>query len=117
MTKSIQEIFNRLQEKRQQAKIIGRKYKDELATAQEYQQIREQLDKLRLKKKAYEKSVKEQAGANFGRIEELKFAIRQDAQLLSDVALTTIMKGESIAIKNEGVEYEPVFAIRFRKIK
>jgi hypothetical protein len=115
--KSVQEIFKRLQEKRTQAKIITRKYKDELGTSHEYQKIKEEMDKLRAKKKTYEQSIKEQAGANFTRIEELKFAIRQDAQMLSDVALTSIMKGEPVAIKDEHVEYEPVFTVRFRKMR
>ena len=117
MSKTVQEIFQRLQEKRAQAKIITRKYKEELGMAHEYQTIKEQLEKLRAKKKTYEKSIKEQAGATFTRMDELKLAIQQDAQLLSDVALTTIMKGEAIQVKDDHVEYEPVFTVRFRKMK
>ena len=116
MTKPIQDIFDRLQEKRQQAKIIKSKYQSELAASHEYQTLKEQLEKLRAKKKSYENSVKEQAGAAFARIDELKFAIQQDAQLLSDVALTTIMKGELIQVKDDRAEYEPVFTVRFRKV-
>lgn len=117
MSKSVQEIFGRLQEKRQQARIIASKYKSELASSHDYQQLKEQIEKLRERKKKHEASVREQAGANFARMEELKFAIKQDAQLLSDVALTAIMKGESIQIKEDHVEYEPVFTVRFRKTK
>lgn len=115
--KTIQEIFNRLQEKREQAKIIARKYKEELEMSHEHGQLKEQLEKLRAKKKAIETSVKEQAGANFARLEELKFAIQQDAQMLSDVAITTIMKGEPVQVKGEHTDYEPVFTVRFRKVK
>ncbi len=114
--KPVQEIFDRLQEKKQQAKIISRKYKDELATSHEYTKVQEELEKLRTKKKAYEKSVKEQTGANFARLEELKFAIKADAQMLSDVAVTSIMKGERIEIKDSQSQYEPVFSVRFKRI-
>lgn len=111
------DIFVRLHEKRQQARIIGRKYKEELASSGEYQKLQDELERLRTKKKAHEKATKEQAGANFARLDELKFAIKQDAQMLSDVALTAIMKGEPVQIKHEAVEYEPVFKVNFRKIK
>jgi hypothetical protein len=117
MTKSIQEIFNRLQEKKKQVSVIRRKYKEELSTNVEYGRIREDLDKLREKKKKYELSVKQQAGANFARVDELTLAVKQDAQLLSDVAFTSIMKGERVEIKDDQTEYEPLFTVRFRKVK
>jgi hypothetical protein len=116
--KSIQEIFDRLQEKKKQVSVIRKKYKEELSTSMEYGRIREELDKLRAKKKQYELSVKSQAGANFSRADELALAVKQDAQLLSDVALTSIMKGDRIEIKDaNSAEYEPVFTVRFRKTK
>ncbi len=117
MTKSIQDIFDRLQEKKKQVSVIRRKYKEELATSAEYGRIREDMEKLRAKKKQYEISIKQRAGANFARVDELALAVRQDAQLLSDITITSIMKGERVEIKDEHSEYEPVFTVRFRKIK
>lgn len=115
--KTVQEIFNRLQEKRKQVSVIRKKYKEELATSVEYGRIREDLERLRAKKKQYELSVRQQAGANFARMDEVALAIRQDAQLLSDIALTTIMKGEPVAVRDEHSQYEPVFTVRFKKAK
>lgn len=117
MIKSIQEIFDRLQEKKKQVSVIRKKYKEELSTSAEYGRIREELEKLRAKKKQYELATKQRAGANFERVDELALAVRQDAQLLSDVALTSIMKGERVEIKDDHSEYEPVFTVRFKRIK
>lgn len=117
MTKSLQDIFNRLQEKKKQVSLIRKKYKEELATSGEYIRIREDLERLGAKKKQHETSVKQQAGANFARADELALAVKQDAQMLSDIAITTIMKGESVRIKDDHAEYEPVFTVRFKKIK
>jgi hypothetical protein len=75
------------------------------------------MERLREKKKRYELATKQQATASFARIDELALTIRQDAQLLSDIALTSVMQGKSIAIKDERNEYEPVFTVRFRKMK
>jgi epoxyqueuosine reductase QueG len=117
--KTVQEIFDRLQEKKKQVSVVRRKYKEELAATSEYQRINDEMAKLREKKKKYEASVKQQSGANFARIDELALTIKQDAQMLSDVALTTVLKGDRIEVKDSErqVEYEPVFTVRFRKMK
>ncbi len=113
--KTLQEIFSRLQEKRKQVNVIRKKYKEELATSGEYNRIQDDLERLRTKKKQYELSLKHEA--HFARADELTLAIRQDVQLLSDIALTSIMKGEPVAVKDDRSEYEPVFSVRFRKTK
>jgi hypothetical protein len=42
--------------------------------------------------------------------------IAGDNQLLSDLALNQLAKGEAIKIVDENkVEYEPVFTVRFKK--
>jgi len=115
--KTIQEIFDRLQEKRRQVNVVRKKYKEELAANIEYARIRDDLEKLRARKKQYELSVKQQAGAAFEKLDDLSLTIRQDAQMLSDMALTTIMKGEPVAVRDDRTEYEPVFTVRFRKSK
>jgi hypothetical protein len=117
--KTVQEIFDRLQEKRRQVSLVRAKYKEELASSGEYQRITEEMAKLREKKKKYELATKQQAGATFSRIDDLALTIKQDAQMLSDVALTSVMKGDRIEVKDKErqIEYEPVFSVRFRKMK
>lgn len=117
--KNIQDVFDRLQEKRRQVSVIRKKYQEELATSGEYQRIKEELARLREKKKRYELSVKSQSGASFSRIDDLAFTIRQDAQLLSDLAITTLMKGDRVEVRDpeHSVSYEPVFSVRFRKAR
>ena len=115
--KSVQDIFDRLQEKKNQVKVVRRKYKEELASSTEYQKISEDLQKLREKKKKYETATREQSGAAFSKLDDLSLAIRQDTQMLSDVALTAIMKGERVEVKDQYSGFEPVFAVRFKRIK
>ena len=115
--KSVQDIFDRLQEKKNQVKLVRRKYKEELAASTEYQRTLEEMQKLREKKKKYEKAIREQSGAAFSKLDDLSLAIRQDSQMLSDVALTSIMKGERVEVKDSHSEFEPVFTVRFRRVK
>lgn len=115
--KPIQEIFDRLQEKKRTQSQIRKQYKDALLASSEYQKMLDEGEKLRAKKKAYEQSIKEQSDAQFKRLDDLSLTIKQDTQMLSDVALTSIMKGEGVQVRDSYTEYEPVFAVRFRKIK
>ena len=114
--KSVQDIFDRLQEKKNQVKVVRRKYKEELTASTEYQRITEEMQKLREKKKKYEKATREQSGAAFSKMDELALAIKQDTQMLSDVALTSIMKGERVEVKDQHSGFEPVFTVRFKRI-
>lgn len=115
--KNIQDIFDRLQEKKHQVTVVRKKFKEELASSGEYQRVMDDLARLREKKKKYELSIKQQSEAAFAKMDELALAIRQDGQLISDLALTTIMKGEPVAVKDAHSEFEPVFTVRFRRAK
>ena len=49
--------------------------------------------------------------------EDLKIDIASDIELLTDVALSSMMKGESVGISDKYEnEYEPVFKVMFKKI-
>jgi hypothetical protein len=115
--KPIQDIFDRIQEKKRTQSHLRKQYKDALLASSEYQKILDEAEKLRAKKKAYEQSIKEQSDAQFKKLDDLSLTIRQDTQMLSDVALTAIMKGEGVKVRDSYTEYEPVFAVRFRKMK
>lgn len=46
----------------------------------------------------------------------LKLNIKEGIQVMSDVALTSIMKGESVKLTDDqNNEYEPIFSVRFKK--
>ena len=75
--------------------------------------IKEQIERLRLKKMRMEDSAR---GDLDQKMDLLKLNIKEGIQVMSDVALNAIMKGESIKLKDdENNEYEPIFSIRFKK--
>jgi len=115
--KNIQDIFSRIQERRKKARVIRKQYKDALYASHEYQRIVEDLERLRALKKQHEQSIQQQANISAEEMDMLKLSIRQDAELLSDIALTSIMKGEPVSVKDEDAEYEPVFKVHFRKAR
>ncbi len=112
----IQETFNRIQEAKQEQKKIRDMYKDALANSERYQKTVEELKELREKKKKIESDIKEDFRKEFDKLETLKADLENDRQILSDLALSKVAKGEKIEVADgNNTQYEPVFSVRFKK--
>ena len=111
--KNIKDIFEKIQEHKREQREINKSVRDALYGSVEYRELTEKLQSLRVKKVQLERSIK---GGMEQKLDLLKLHIKDGAQALSDIALTTIMKGDSIKLTDsEDNEYEPVFSVRFKK--
>lgn len=114
----MQEIFARIQESKKEQKKFKDMYKQALDNSEEYQKTKEELKKLREQKKNIENRVKEEFSQELEELEKIKKSIADDQQLLSDVALNKVAKGEKVEVTDEhSTQYEPVFTVKFRKAK
>ena len=114
----MQEIFDRIQNSKKEQKKIKNMYKQALDNSEEYQKINEELKKLRERKKQIENQIKEEFAQELEELEKLKKSISDDQQLLSDVALNKVTKGENVEVKDENSDqYEPIFTVKFRRAK
>lgn len=112
----IQEVFARIQEAKKQQKEIRSMYKDAIDNTPGYKEIVEELKTLREKKKQIELSIKQGMSSELTRLEDLKIDISTDEELLTDIAVTKLMKGESISVTDEYEnDYEPTFTVKFKK--
>jgi hypothetical protein len=114
--KTVQEIFDQIQEARREMKDINRAYKDALDSASKYKETLEEYKKIREKKQQIERSIKQDSSKEFARLESLKNSIKGDQEMLSDVALNHIVKGETVGLTDENNNhYEPIFSVKFKK--
>ncbi len=114
--KEIQEIFNELKEAKKEQREIRAEYKDALLQNQEYQELIEKLDELKLRKKELETITQSQMGSRWDRVDDLKMTIADLKQIQSDIAMTTLMDGKPIEVVDEYNNlYEPNFSVRFTK--
>jgi len=112
----IQEIFNRIQENKKKQKEIRSTYKEALASSQEYVDLCAKIKNLREHKKQIENSTKQNFSSEFNQMEDFDIDIESDTTLLSDAALTKLMKGETVTVTDEyNNEYEPAFSVKFKK--
>lgn len=113
----MQEIFDQIQEFKHTHKEIGREYRDTLAQTDGYAEVKEEIQKLREKKKMLEIKAQVSLGRRYEELEKAKAEIASLEQMLTDIAMTTLMDGKSINIKDKNnAEYEPSYKITFKKI-
>ncbi len=112
---NIQEVFNRIEEKKRESRSIKLQYRDALESSGEYREILEKLEQLRARKKQLEAIAWSEVGSK-DKYETTKLHIKEDKETLNDIALSTLMKGETVkVVDRDNNEYEPLFSVRFKK--
>lgn len=115
---NIQTVFDRVQESKKKLKDLKATVKEALQGMSGYRDIVDQMKTLREKKKQIEAMVVSSFKSEFTQIEDLQIDIESDQQLLTDIAMTNVAKGSTIEVKDEYEnEYEPQFAVKFKKVK
>jgi predicted phage gp36 major capsid-like protein len=115
--KDVQEIFNRIKEKQQEQKVLKGVQRDVLANSQEYQLVLEEVKAIKEKKKQIESNLKSELRSELDKLDEIKSYIASDREMLSNLALTQLIKGETVGVVDEhNNKYQPVFSVRFEKI-
>ncbi|HAV11456.1 MAG TPA: hypothetical protein DCX32_02840 [Candidatus Moranbacteria bacterium] len=113
---NIQEIFIKMREMKKEQKDLKEMYKDALAQADEYEEIVEQMKQLREKKKQIETRIQAEMGKAWEKLDDIKFEMETQKEMMTDIAMTTLMKGERVEVKDEYENpYEPVFKVNFKK--
>jgi len=112
----LQEVFDRIQKTKQEQKKIKSMYRDALTNSKQYQNAVEELKGMREKKKKIEDGIKDEFSSEFSKLDNLKADIENDQMLLSDAALSVLMKGETVEVKDEKEnKYEPIFSVKFKR--
>lgn len=113
---NIQEIFIKMREMKKEQKDLKEMYKDALAQTDEYEEIVEQMKQLREKKKQIETRIQGQMGKAWEKLDDIKLEMETQKEMMTDIAMTTLMKGEKVEVKDEYENpYEPIFKVNFKK--
>ncbi len=111
--KDIKEVFDRIQQHKKEQRDLNLAVKDSLRNMPEYHDLTEQIDRLKLKRAKIEQSAMDDVAH---KIDLLKANIKDGVQMMSDIALSTLMKGEEVKlVDDKDNEYEPIFSVRFKK--
>jgi predicted nuclease with TOPRIM domain len=114
---NIQDLFDTLQVTKKEQKEIRKEYTDALMNANGYTEVTDELKKLREKKKQIEAMTQSRMGERYAKLEALKKKAEELDQEITDVAMSTLMEGKTVEIKDQyDNAYEPVYKISFKKM-
>ncbi|OGL73654.1 hypothetical protein A3C96_02140 [Candidatus Uhrbacteria bacterium RIFCSPHIGHO2_02_FULL_60_10] len=114
--RDLKSVHGDLQIKTRERKKMMRAFQDELAQNREYQEMKEQLEKMREKKKSIENATKAEAWGDAGKLDLLRLEIKDGKHLLSDIALTMYAEGKPVEIVDaDDVRWLPEFSVKFKK--
>jgi len=116
--KDLQEIFNELQELKKEVRNVRKDYRNILLQDGEYETLLSDMEEFKTKKKEMKISAQTSLGSVWDKLEEDKRKIKDLEQIITDVAMTDLMDGKTIEVRDEwDTLYEPVYKINFKKAK
>lgn len=113
---SLEEVYNRIKVKKRERTEISRMFKDELAQNERYQEIVEEVKKLREEKKSIENQAYAMAVKDAEKMDLLKLDIKSDQEMLSDIAINMYTEGKTVEVIDENnTRWVPTFNVKFTK--
>jgi predicted nuclease with TOPRIM domain len=114
----LQLIFDEVALKAQEAKAIKAELKDSLDQVSEYVELTEEAKRINERRKALREDIRRKMGDRYAKLEELEDDLKDDKQMMSDLAMAGITEGKPQTVKDSwGNEYEPVFSVKFRRVQ
>lgn len=112
----LKEVFDRINTTKKEKKQLNDTFRDALAQSKPYQDVLDELRTLKAKEQQLKTAIRQEFIQEMEKIERLALSIKGDVEMLSDMALTKMMKGETVEITDDfDVAYQPVFKVTFRK--
>jgi hypothetical protein len=113
---NLQEVYNRLQEKKREYSLMAKTFQDELKATDRYEQILETMKKLREEKKSLENTARSAAILDATKMDTLKLDIKADRETLTDVALNLYASNQEVKIVDKDSNiWVPAFSVKFTK--
>ena len=109
-------VLKRIRATKQERKRLKEVFRDLQAQSTTYQKALDELKEARLKKARIEADIRQECAKELEADERLAKSLKDDLQLLTDLALNKFMKGENIEVMDENdTKYTPVFKVNFKK--
>lgn len=110
-----QQIFNQIIETKRKIKQIKSDLKGQYEEISRYKELQEDIKKLRAERKQVTLAVDEANPKLIIELEDLKIDLASDKTMLNDIVVSTVMRGETVELKNQ---YEqpvlPMFEVLFK---
>ncbi|MDP2656632.1 MAG: hypothetical protein Q8P11_03670 [bacterium] len=114
---ALQETFERVEKKRDEQRKLRAQIKEAQDGSPSYKRIKEEARALKARKGTVEQELHNEFFSEYERLDKLARDIKDDTQMLADLALTRIAKGQTVEVRgHDEVDYVPLFSVRFKKV-
>jgi len=97
----IQEMFNEIKQAEKKKKELTASIKDAYSNYKEYDEIKDEMDKLKARKKEIDTQVRNEYSSEFNDLDDVKTDIKDMRMVLSDLMWNELMKNNSFEVKDE----------------
>lgn len=116
MSQRLKDIHDNLKSEKAKRRDLKTIVKDALTNSHRYNEALEQLEQAKLKVQGIKAAIMSDLKSELESIDKCTHEIKAFQELLSDVALSELMKGETVEIDDPDVEHilNPVFKVSFK---
>ncbi len=114
--KEVQDLFYKIQDIKKKQRDIRVMVGDALKQSKAYQDVRQELNKVRDQKKEIERNVKSEYEKELSKLDDLKIDLESELEEFSDAALDQIMKGKVVKVRDsKNISYDVFVTAHFKK--
>ncbi len=115
--KQLSMIFSEFVKLKTDEKTIKASIKEALLNSKMYQDRLAELQTMKADLKMIEKTITDEFTKDLDKLDNIKIEIEENKMMTTDVALTLLLKGESVEVEHEGQKYEAVMSAKWKKVK
>lgn len=112
----LKDVFARIGEQKKERKRVKAIIDEALKQSKEWTDATEEIKQMKAKRKLTEDAILSGYQAEVETLDRLKASIDADQTMLSDIALSMMMKGETVKLETDAGEWEPKIKITFRQL-
>lgn len=110
-----QEVYTRILKTKKSIKEIKSELTGYYKENEEYKQLEEKMKTLRANKKQITTSINHDYPDLTTKLDDLKIDLASDKELLADIIMTKVMKGEDVQLENEYQQQMlPIFSVTLK---
>ena len=113
----IKDLYHEIQEAKKKQKEYTATIKEAFVGTKEYQDLADEMTKLRARKKQIEQIIRADYSSEFNSLEDVRTDIRDTRQVLSDIMWNELMKNNKVEVVDENNNtYVPEVKVTLKKL-
>lgn len=113
---NLKAVFTRMNASKKERKQIKSVIEEGLKQSKPWVDVTEEIRQKKQKRTLITNEILSHYPSEVKRLEELNLSIATDQQMVTDIAMTMMMKGETIELESGEAKWEPKFTVKFRQL-